>query len=139
MSQAIYLGINQNKDVFLNPRTRKIFEGTAVSFMDLTFPMSDISHVEYSDLTQNLYASPLPLVLLDDNLEENTTIEGECATLDSEVATSVEDEAVIIPKPESAIEGEDAMEDSQSEISTIEEPEAEVITQPEQHPSHAAA
>ncbi|KAJ2437235.1 hypothetical protein IWW46_005420, partial [Coemansia sp. RSA 2440] len=112
---------------------------TAVSFMDLTFPMSDISHVEYSDLTQNLYASPLPLVLLDDNLEENTTIEGECATLDSEVATSVEDEAVIIPKPESAIEGEDAMEDSQSEISTIEEPEAEVITQPEQHPSRAAA
>ncbi|KAJ1783869.1 hypothetical protein LPJ67_004563, partial [Coemansia sp. RSA 1938] len=39
----------------------------------------------------------------------------------------------------SASEGEDAMEDSQSEISTIEEPEAEVVTQPEQRPSHAAA
>ncbi|KAJ1764555.1 hypothetical protein LPJ77_005602 [Coemansia sp. RSA 2523] len=119
--------------------TWKIFEGTAVSFMDLTFPMSDISYVEYSDLTQNLYASSLPLVLLDDNLEENTAIEGECATSDVEVATSVEDKAALIFKPESASEGEDAMEDSQSEISTIEEPEAEVVMQPEQRPSHAAA
>ncbi|KAJ2641543.1 hypothetical protein IW137_003048, partial [Coemansia sp. RSA 1287] len=55
-------------------------------------------------------------MLLDDNLEENTAIEGECATSDVEVATSVEDKAALIFKPESASEGEDAMEDSQSEI-----------------------
>ncbi|KAJ2181403.1 hypothetical protein GGF45_001545 [Coemansia sp. RSA 551] len=58
---------------------------------------------------------------------------------DVEVATSVEDEAALISKPESASEGEDAMEGLQSEISTIEEPEAEVVTQPEQRPSRAAA
>ncbi|KAJ1784629.1 hypothetical protein LPJ62_004568, partial [Coemansia sp. RSA 2167] len=77
--------------------------------------------------------------LLGDNSEENTAIEGECAALDVEVATSVEDEAAFISEPESASEGEDAMEDLQSEISTIEEPEAEVVTQTEQHPSRAAA
>ncbi|KAJ1781848.1 hypothetical protein LPJ67_005320, partial [Coemansia sp. RSA 1938] len=77
--------------------------------------------------------------LLDDNSEEDTAIEGECTTSDIEVATSVEDETALISEPESASEGEDAMEDSQSEISTIEEPEAEVVTQPEQRPSRAAA
>ncbi|KAJ2134539.1 hypothetical protein IW136_004612 [Coemansia sp. RSA 678] len=101
--------------------------------------MSDISHVEYSDLTQNLYASSLPLVLLDDNSEENTAIEGKCTMSDVEVTTSIEDEAMLIFEPESAIEGEDAMEDSQSEVSTIEEPEAKVVMQPEHCPSCAAA
>ncbi|KAJ1764016.1 hypothetical protein LPJ54_005611, partial [Coemansia sp. RSA 1824] len=50
--------------------------------------------------------------ILDDNSEENTAIEGECAMSDVEVATSVEDEATLISEPESASEGEDAMEDS---------------------------